>query len=120
VLLLVRGTFSSTVGSFGALTATDWGKIFLKSALAHYDVVLGFDHATLGDDPLENAIELLAVLETATWEKPPLIDAVAFSRGALVLRCLVEYLLPASRIGARVRRAIFVGATNGGTALAEP
>jgi hypothetical protein len=120
VLLLIHGTFSNTFGSFGALTATDWGRTFLRSALTRYDLVLGFDHATLGDDPLENAIELLAALETTTWEKPPVIDAVAFSRGALVLRCLIEFLLPASRIGARVRRAIFVGATNGGTALAEP
>jgi hypothetical protein len=120
VLLLVHGTFSSTMGSFGALTATVWGRTFLRSALAHYDVILGFDHATLGDDPLENATELLAALETETWEKAPVIDAVAFSRGALVLRCLIEYLLPASRIDARVRRAIFVGAANGGTALAEP
>ena len=47
------------------------------------------------------------------------IDAVAFSRGGLVLRALIEYLLPAASLRARVLRAVFVGATNGGTQLAS-
>ena len=41
------------------------------------------------------------------------IDAVAHSRGGLVLRSMIESLLPKTK-GVRVRRAVFVGATNDG------
>ena len=119
VLLFVHGTFSSTLGSFGALGAADWGRSFLDAARGAYDLVLGYDHPTLSDDPLENAADLLARLERGRPAHPPVVDAVSFSRGALVLRSLIEYLLPASPLGARVRRAVFVGGTNGGTELAE-
>ena len=57
VLLLVHGTFDSTVGAFGALAATEAGADFLTQALGDYDAVVGFDHRTLSVDPLENARE---------------------------------------------------------------
>ena len=120
ILLLVHGTFSSTAGSYGALAASPWGRDFLAAAARDYDVVLGFDHATLADDPLENAVDLLGRLEQGAPALAPQVDAVAFSRGALVLRTLVEQLLPQSPLGPCVRRAVFVGSTNGGTALADP
>lgn len=47
VLLFVHGTFSSTVGAFGALSATPWGRSMLEACLAKYDAILGFDHRTL-------------------------------------------------------------------------
>ncbi|HEU4628331.1 MAG TPA: CHAT domain-containing protein [Gemmatimonadaceae bacterium] len=119
ILLFVHGTFSSTLGSYGALAAADWGRAFLALATAEYDLVVGYDHRTLSEDPLANAADLLARLERARVAHPPVIDAVAYSRGALVLRSLVEYLLPTSALGMRVRRAVFVGGTNGGTQLAE-
>lgn len=119
VLLFVHGTFSSTLGSFGALGAADWGRSFLEIARRQYDLVVGYDHPTLSDDPLENAADLLARLERGQPARPPVIDAIAYSRGALVLRSLIEYLLPSSPLGVRVRRAVFVGGTNGGTELAE-
>ncbi len=59
ILLFVHGTFSSTLGAFGALGATPWGKSFLQSALESYDAVIGFNHATLSEDPLQNAQQLL-------------------------------------------------------------
>jgi hypothetical protein len=120
LLLLVHGTFSSTVGSFGALAASDWGRAFLERAARRYDLVLGYDHPTLSEDPLANAADLLASLERLPSKTPPVLDAIAFSRGALVLRSLVERLLPGSSLRARVRRAVFVAGTNGGTRLAEP
>lgn len=120
ILLFVHGTFSSTVGSFGALGATTWGKELLTAAEGAYDAVIGFDHRTLGSDPLENANDLLGRLEAFSWVHPPVIDAVAFSRGVLVLRSLVETLLPSSAGSLRVRRAIFVAGTNAGTPLADP
>ncbi|NIR37557.1 MAG: hypothetical protein GWN07_16760, partial [Actinobacteria bacterium] len=87
-------------------------------ALARYDAVLGFDHRTLGVDPLENAEELLAEL-TRLPAGGIVFDAVCHSRGGLVLRSLIEHLLPASGLDTRFERAVFVGSTNGGTALAD-
>lgn len=120
ILLFVHGTFSSTVGSYGALTSTDHGRAFLDAAGTAYDAILGFDHPTLSKDPLENATELLARLEKNALKAPPTIDIVCYSRGGLVARSLVEYLLPSSPWRATVQRMIFVGATNAGTRLAEP
>ncbi|HEV2842594.1 MAG TPA: hypothetical protein VGW39_14825 [Chthoniobacterales bacterium] len=65
VLLFVHGTFSSTIGGYGAMTATPWGEEFLRAAHANYDAVIGFDHPTLSDDPLENATDLLTRLRMA-------------------------------------------------------
>jgi hypothetical protein len=120
ILLLIHGTFSSTVGAYAALTATPWGREFLAAAHANYDAVLGFDHATLSEDPLENATELLAALQGLSWAHPPRFDVVAHSRGGLVLRSLLEHLLPLTAFEMKTERVIFVGVTNGGTLLAEP
>lgn len=119
LLLLVHGTFSSTVGSYGALALTGDGG-FLDEALQHYDAVVGFDHTTLGDDPEANATVLLARLEATAGALD--VHAVAYSRGALVLRSLTELLLPRSlaRTRVTVSRQVFVGGTNGGTLLARP
>lgn len=118
ILLLIHGTFSSTRGSYGALAATDWGRGFLAEALAEYDLVLGFDHPTLSVDPVANAAAMLDALSALSLPAPPVIDAVAFSRGGLVFRAFAESLLPGSGWPARVERAVFVGCTHGGTALA--
>jgi hypothetical protein len=117
ILLMVHGTFSTTLGSYGALGVTKWGRAFLERARSRYDAIIGYDHRTLSRNPLENAEDLLGRLEQTN--APSLdIDAVAFSRGALVLRSLIEYLLPSASLRARVKRAVFVGATNAGTHLA--
>lgn len=120
VLLLVHGTFSSTLGSYGALGSTPWGREFLAAARTNYDAVIGFDHPTLSVDPLANATDLLNRLQRGIWAFPPRFHAVAFSRGALVFRSLVEHLLPRADWPASFDRAVFVGSTNGGTRLAEP
>ena len=119
VLLWVHGTFSSTMGSFGGLSLTPHGKGLLKAALATYDAVIGFDHATLSVTPMQNASDLLARLERQKWPRPPIFDAVAYSRGGLVFRSLVESALPASKFEYVVNRAIFVACTNAGTELAR-
>lgn len=114
VLLFVHGTFSSVRGSFGALEATPAGRSFLEQARLRYDLVLGVDHRTLAVDPEANAAlfeQALAFLPDGTE-----VDAVAFSRGGLVLRSTV------ARLGERLRfgKLVFVGCTNAGTHLAEP
>ncbi len=122
VLLFIHGTFSSTLGSYGGLCEIPEGQQFLEKAFDAYDLVLGFDHYTLSETPSENAWELLKWLKTAPWsaDHPPTIDAIGYSRGGLVLRSLVEKELPDDPWQAKVQRAIFVGATNAGTALAKP
>lgn len=120
VLLFIHGTFSSTLGSFGALGAIAAGRDFLGRALNAYDAVIGFDHPTLSVDPYVNATDLLTRLQRIDWPRPPLIDMIAYSRGGLTARSLIEQLLPTSRWGAKVGRVVFVGCTNGGTQLAEP
>ena len=120
ILLLVHGTFSSTAGSFAALAATPEGRSFLESALRSYDAIIGFEHPTLSRDPMENAIDLLTRLEAASLAAPPTVDILCYSRGGLVARSLIEYLLPSSKWRANVGRVVFVGATNAGTGFAEP
>lgn len=121
VLLLVHGTFSSTVGSFGALGAIEEGQAFLTRALNQYDFVIGWDHRTLSVTPEQNARQLLTWLASQKWQGTLTFDAIAFSRGGLVLRSLVESLLPTSTLHRRmsIRRAVFVACTNGGTELAR-
>lgn len=120
LLLLVHGTFSSTRGSFGALGLTPWGKAFLEEARQHYDVVLGYDHATLGATPEENARGMLDALEALKLDPATEVDALAFSRGGLVYRVLAERLLPESNWTVKPAKAIFVGCTTSGTPLADP
>jgi hypothetical protein len=114
VLLFVHGTFSSTEGSFGSLLSTTAGEALLTRALEHYDAVIGFDHKTLTKSVEQNARELLAALDTLPGKIR--FDAVAFSRGGLVLRYLSEVIkqdLPLEKV-------VFVGCTNAGTLLAHP
>jgi hypothetical protein len=118
VLLLVHGTFSSTRGAFGSLGATESGRAFLDRALAKYDAVLGFDHRTLSEDPLENATQLLDALKELRAGDGMDLDILTHSRGALVARSLAEYLAPDAP-GIEVRRVIMVAGPNSGTSLAS-
>jgi hypothetical protein len=118
VLLWAHGTFSSTVGSFGALAATADGRLLLRQARERYDAVIGFDHATLAETPHENAIDLVERLDR--FRKPMHIDAITYSRGGLVFRSLVEQILPASDTRPDVGQAVFVAVPNHGTLLADP
>lgn len=120
ILLLVHGTFSSTLGSFAAVAATPEGRAFLDAAITSYDAVIGFDHPTVSLDPEQNAHDLLGLLESAQLAATPSIDIVAYSRGGLVARSLMERVVPASGWKANAGRAVFIGATNGGTSLVEP
>lgn len=118
VLLLIHGTFSTTRGSYGALTGHAAGRIFLDAAYREYDAVLGYDHSTLAEDPAQNASKLFDTIQK--FPDDTVFDVVAFSRGALVARTLFEGLIAASGRSLTLRRSIYVGSTNAGTRLAEP
>lgn len=119
VLLLIHGTFSTTRGGFGGLGATTPGRKLLDAAIDGYDAVLGFDHRTLSEDPLENAEQIADALRSIDTGHGFVIDAISHSRGALVTRSLVEYVLPGTPLVANVAKAILVAGTNGGTELAN-
>lgn len=120
ILLLVHGTFSSTVGSYGALTTYAEGQALIAEALSAYDLVIGFDHYTLSETPEQNAEALLASLLPFIESGQSLeIDAISFSRGGLVYRYLSEILIPDARVPIVCRTAVFVGCANRGTELAN-
>lgn len=119
ILIFVHGTFSSTTGSFGGLSSTQAGSKFLSHALETYDAVIGYDHKTLTKSVEENANEFLSHLD-ALLPGDVIFDAVAFSRGGLVLRYLTETLLPNQARPFSLRNVAFVGCTNNGTKLADP
>ncbi len=120
LLLMVHGTFSSTLTCFGALGASSWGKDFLDASNARYDAVLGFDHATLSVSPDKNADVLYQQLRQLADGRPFNLDIVTHSRGGLVFRSLVEQILPGLMWQPQIGRAVFVGVPNAGTTLAEP
>jgi hypothetical protein len=118
ILLMVHGTFSTTMGSFGALAHQAPGQKFLQDARGAYDAVLGCDHKTLADTPEKNAADMLAALKDVP--DGTLIDAVAYSRGGLVYRAFAEQLLPQTPGRFKLGKAVFVACTNRGTHLANP
>lgn len=120
VLLLVHGTFSSTVGAFAVMGLVPGAEGFLPSVLSAYDAVVGYDHRTLSVDPRQNAVDLLAELRRQHPGTDLTIDVITHSRGGLVTRSLVEAVLPQSNWPATVDNIVFVAATNGGTHLADP
>ena len=120
ILLLVHGTFSSTLGSYGALTAQLAGQRFLDLALQHYDAVLGYDHYTLAETPAQNAEALFGdLLKLQRKSKGIEFDAISFSRGGLVYRYLTEQIVPFEKTQLAFRKSIFVACTNAGTELAN-
>lgn len=120
ILLLVHGTFSSTLGSYGALTEQPVGQRFLGLALNHYDAVLGHDHYTLAETPEQNAEALFEdLLKLQRKSKGIEIDAISFSRGGLVYRYLTEQIVPFEKTQLAFRKSIFVACTNAGTELAN-
>lgn len=122
VLLFVHGTFSSTLGSYGWLDMTPDGKAFLEAAHRDYDVVVGFDHRTLSETPRQNAEQIHEALAgIPSRAGAPRIDAIGYSRGGLVLRTLVEEVIPehAQEVPLDIGTCVFVACTHAGTALAS-
>ena len=119
ILLLIHGTFSTTRAGFGGLGASQMGRDLLAEAIDAYDAVIGFDHRTLSEDPLENAEQIAAALAGLDQGHGMRLDIVTHSRGALVGRSLIEHVLPKSSLDAHVAKAILVAGTNGGTELAN-
>jgi pimeloyl-ACP methyl ester carboxylesterase len=130
ILLLVHGTFVNLDGSYALLPATVPGRALLRTLIGgkdpatgepYYDAVVGYDHLTLSATPLENALDLVDLLQTRTWPHAPVFDVVTTSRGSLVARCLIERVVP--RMGRppgwTFRKVVMIGPANGGSELAR-
>jgi hypothetical protein len=115
VLLFIHGTFSHCDKIFEDLLETGHGKAFLQYALAKYDLVLAFNHPTLGVSPAVNALKLAACLRDVNGP-PASVDVICHSRGGLVTRWWLEgFADPRPQY-----RAVFVASPLGGTNLAAP
>ena len=87
MLVFVHGTGSSTLGSFGELRNGDrdlWGALEARFPGGIY----GFEHRTLSESPIENAIELVSSLPRGAH-----VSLASHSRGGLVadLLCLGDF-----------------------------
>ncbi|MFT5548125.1 MAG: hypothetical protein ACI9CO_000037 [Candidatus Azotimanducaceae bacterium] len=115
-LLFVHGIFSSVRGAFKQLLLSR-NSDHLFSHL-HYDRVVGADHWTVAVDTKTNALELLEQLPRNCR-----IDIVCHSRGASVVRCLLEHpdILPKFKgKNINVGKVIFVAGACQGSPLALP
>jgi tetratricopeptide (TPR) repeat protein/pimeloyl-ACP methyl ester carboxylesterase len=82
VLLMIHGTMSSTPGSFGGLLR---GRPLAQLRQLYGDRIYGFEHRTLTDSPLDNALELVAGLPDNLTA-----DLITHSRGGLVAELLIR------------------------------
>ncbi len=84
-LLLLHGTFSNVLGSFGAWLGNPRESERLRQ---HYRRIYALQHLTLQQSPLENAIDALAKLP-----KGSSIDLVGYSRGGLIGELIAQEAL---------------------------
>jgi hypothetical protein len=112
-LLILHGTFSDTVGSFGAMLRPN----VLAQLLELYEGrIFCFEHFSVSRSPEENARALLEFLP----DRENLFDVVSYSRGGVVLRTLTEQAQGLGGLGRRFRlnHGVLVAVPNGGTPLA--
>ena len=108
-LLFVHGTFS-TSGGFKAIDPA----VMSELSRRYGGRTFAFNHPSLTADPRENALSFLGgVPKDVKLE----VDIICHSRGGLVARQIEALGRTAGNV--RVRRIVFVAATNAGTALAD-
>lgn len=78
-LIFLHGTASSFAGSFGGLWRRESGKISDALFRTYYDRIYAFEHHTLSQSPIENAIDLLRKLPDHAQ-----LHLVSHSRGGLI------------------------------------
>jgi len=75
ILLFLHGTFSSTMGSFGGLPKETWASLCKQ----YGDQIFGYDHRTLSESPIQNALDLVDRLP-----QDAKLHLVTHSRGGLI------------------------------------
>jgi hypothetical protein len=112
-LLYVHGTFSSTLGGFGALP----GETRRELDRRYSGRVIAYDHPTIADDPLVNAQRFFELAGDRKLE----LDIVCHSRGGLVSRAIAERPGALKGLAPKVvvNSIVLVGVPSSGTILAE-
>lgn len=87
LLVFIHGCASRTIGSFGALASPDASLHWQALRESFGEHIYAFEHHTLSDSPIDNAIALLEALPTGAT-----VHLVTHSRGGLVgdLLCLTD------------------------------
>ena len=82
-LVFLHGTASSTSGSFGGLWSPEGGRLITPLFDAYGGRVLAFQHRTLTESPIVNALALVEALEQVL---PPgaVVHLVSHSRGGMI------------------------------------
>ncbi len=81
-LLLIHGTISSSIDAFSQLNDTDtWGAILNR----YKENVIAFDHYTLSESPLQNALDFLEACPNKCS-----LDIMSHSRGGLIADILAK------------------------------
>lgn len=113
-LLLIHGTFSDTAGSFGKWLRPE---VLLQLHDRYEGRVFAFEHFSVSRSPEENARALLEFLP----DREQIFDAVAYSRGGLLLRMIAEQPQRFGHLARRFRleHGVLVAVPNGGTPLAS-
>jgi pimeloyl-ACP methyl ester carboxylesterase/tetratricopeptide (TPR) repeat protein len=78
-LVFVHGTASSTRGSFADLWSSDSDQIWSRLQKTYGDNILGFEHLTLTQSPIRNALDLVKMLPVGQT-----VHLISHSRGGLV------------------------------------
>ena len=121
LLLWVHGTFTDTIGSFGDLVRCQPGRRVVRQMLDRYDAVIAFDHPTLSVRPGINAEQLLELLKQRDWPHGLHLELMSTSRGALVVRSLVERkAVKQTELALSFGKVFMVSPASGGTLLADP
>jgi hypothetical protein len=98
-LFLLHGTFSTVIGSYGDLLTNGWLRKVIDTG--KYQQVIGFDHLTVFDSPMQNAAVFFSLLQPG-GKFAKNVDVVTTSRGGLVGKCIVndkqQKLLTAERV----------------------
>ena len=111
-LLFVHGTFSTAPGGYGNLPQDTMARLHE----GYGGRMFAFNHHTLSDDPEENVNQFRRIMPSGLDLD---LDIICHSRGGLVARALTGELAGRALPHIRVRRIVFVGATNSGTILAD-
>jgi len=114
-LLFIHGTFSTAHSAFSEISDDTFAELHRR----YGGRVFAFNHHTLSHDPRRNVEWLLARLPR---DRRLQVDIVCHSRGGLVARTLAQHPsafgLDTSPL--QVRRVVFAGVPNNGTALTHP
>jgi hypothetical protein len=114
-LLFIHGTFSTAHSAFAEISDDTFAELHHR----YGGRVFAFNHYTLSHDPRRNVEWLLAQLPRNLRLQ---LDIVCHSRGGLVARTLAQQpsAFGLDTAALRVRRVVFAGVPNNGTALTHP